>query len=217
MEISYLGHSSFKIKGKSAVLITDPFSSSMVGLKFPKVEADIVTISHSHQDHNFIAGVSGSPFVINEPGEYEVKGMSVFGFSSFHDDKSGEERGRNIIYVIDVDGIRICHLGDLGSVLNQRNLEELNGVDILMIPVGGIWTIGPKEASDVVGQIEPIVVLPMHFKVPQINEKNFGQLKSLEEFLSHMGTGIVEKLDKLSLTKDKLPAETKIVVLNVRS
>lgn len=217
MEISYLGHSSFKIKGKSAVLITDPFSSSMVGLKFPKVEADIVTISHSHQDHNFIAGVSGSPFVVNEPGEYEVKGMSVFGFSSFHDDKSGAERGRNIIYVIDVDGIRICHLGDLGSVLNQRNLEELNGVDILMIPVGGTWTIGPKEASDVVGQIEPTVVLPMHFKVPQINEKNFGQLKSLEEFLSYMGTGIVEKLDKLSLTKDKLPAETKIVVLNVRS
>lgn len=213
MEITYLGHSSFKIKGKTGTLITDPFSPTMVGLKFPKVEADIVTISHQHQDHNFSAGVSGDFFIIKDPGEYEIKGISVFGFASFHDKKSGEERGENIIYVIEVDGIRICHLGDLGSVLTTKNIEDINGIDVLMVPVGGTFTIGPKEAVEVIGQIEPLIILPMHYKAEGINESNFSKLEKLDDFLSQGGFNNPEKLDKLSLTKEKLPTETKIVLL----
>lgn len=213
MEITYLGHSSFKIRSKSTTLVTDPFSPSMVGLKFPKIEADIVTVSHQHQDHNYLAGVSGEPFVITEPGEYEVKGISIFGYPSFHDSQSGEKRGKNTIFVIEAEGLRICHLGDLGSTLSPKELEEINGVEVLMVPVGGIYTIGPKEATEVIAQVEPLIVLPMHFKARSVDEKNFGALATIDVFLNNIGVPNPEKLDKLSLTKDKLPQEMKVVVL----
>lgn len=216
MDITYLGHSSFKIKGKSSVVVTDPFSSEMVGFKFPKTEADIVTLSHQHQDHNNVNMIGGSPFVISAPGEYEVKGVSIFGYPSFHDSKSGAERGGNIIYVIEADELRICHLGDLGSAILPKTLEEISEVDVLMIPVGGIVTIGPKEAVDLISQIEPNIVLPMHYRATGINEKVFGDLATLDVFLKEMGAESSERLDKLSLTKDKLPEEMKVVVLERR-
>lgn len=210
MDIVFLGHSSFKIKGKNATLVTDPFSPEMVGFKFPKTEAEVVTISHQHEDHNFYQTVGGGPFVISEPGEYEVRGISVFGYPSFHDTKEGEERGVNNIYVIELEGIRICHLGDLGTVLPAKTVEELDGIDILMIPVGGKYTIGPKEAVEVVGQVEPLIVLPMHFKLPKTKIEG---LSGIDEFLSQANIPNVEKIEKLSITKDKLPQETKIVIL----
>jgi len=213
MEITYLGHSSFKIKGKTAAVVTDPFSSEMVGFKFPKTEADIVTISHQHQDHNHQNLVEGNPFIISEPGEYEVKGVSVFGYPSFHDSASGAERGENIIYVIETEGLRICHLGDLGSAIPPKTLEEISDIDVLMIPVGGVVTIGPKEAVDLISQIEPNIVLPMHYRAPGIDKIKFGDLATLDVFLKEMGAESSEKLDKISLTKDKLPVETKVVLL----
>lgn len=213
MEITYLGHSSFKIKAKTAGVVTDPFSSEMVGFKFPKTEADIVTVSHQHLDHNNISMVEGNPFIISAPGEYEVKGVSIFGYQSFHDSKSGAERGENVIYVIENEGLRICHLGDLGSAISPKTLEEISEIDVLMIPVGGGVTIGPHEAADLISQIEPKIILPMHTRVSGINEKVFGDLKTVEEFLKEMGTLSPEKLDKLSLTKDKLTEEMKIVLL----
>lgn len=212
MEISYLGHSSFKIKGKNASVVTDPFLSSMVGFKFPKVEADMVTVSHFHKDHNFVEGVGGEPFVIDAPGEYEIKGVSVFGFPSFHDKVSGKERGVNTIYVIEVDGLRICHLGDLGTELSAKILEEINGVDILMIPVGGVYTLDPKEAITVIGQIEPLIILPMHFKAQGMT-KDYDGLSTVKDFIGQMGTTGTENLDKLVITKDKMPTETKVVIL----
>lgn len=212
MEISYLGHSSFKIKGKETTIITDPFSSDFVGLKFPKVEADIVTVSHNHKDHNFIQAVEGAPFIIDSPGEYEVKGISIFGYPSFHDSKSGAERGINNIFLIEIDGINICHLGDLGVKLTDKIVEEISIADILLVPVGGITTIGPEEAVEVIKQIEPLIVIPMHFKVEGMDE-NFSKFSGVEQFLKEMGVENAEKLDKLSITKDKLPEETKVVVL----
>ena len=217
MDITYLGHSSFKIKGKTAVVVTDPFSSEMLGFKFPKTEADIVAISHQHQDHNQQNLVEGSPFIISEPGEYEVKGVSVFGYPSFHDSASGAERGKNIIYVIETEGLRICHLGDLGSAIPPKTLEEISEVDVLMIPVGGVVTIGPKEAVDLISQIEPNIVLPMHYRAPGIDKTKFGDLATLDVFLKEMGAESSEKLDKISLTKDKLPEETKVVILERKS
>jgi len=213
MEVTYLGHSSFKFRGKSVTVVTDPYDPEYVGLKYPKTEADIVTVSHNHPDHNFISIVGGGPFVISQPGEYEIKGVSIFGFSSYHDDKQGAERGKNIIYLIEVDGFRICHLGDLGERLSAELIEEIGTADILCIPVGGKVTLGTNEAVELTAQIEPSIVLPMHFNLPGINQKIFGDLNPVDEFLSKMEVEDKTVLDKLSISKDKLPEETKVVIL----
>ncbi|PIQ70263.1 lactamase [Candidatus Shapirobacteria bacterium CG11_big_fil_rev_8_21_14_0_20_40_12] len=213
MEVIYLGHSSFKFRGKSVTVVTDPYDPEYVGLKYPKTEADIVTVSHNHPDHNFISIVGGGPFVISQPGEYEIKGVSIFGFSSYHDDKQGAERGKNIIYLIEVDGFRICHLGDLGERLSSELIEEIGTADILCIPVGGKVTLGTNEAVELTAQIEPSIVLPMHFNLPGINQKIFGDLNPVDEFLSKMEVEDKTVLDKLSISKDKLPEETKVVIL----
>ncbi|MFZ5366265.1 MAG: MBL fold metallo-hydrolase [Patescibacteria group bacterium] len=212
MEISYLGHSSFKIRGKTTTLVTDPYSSEMTGLKFPKVEADILTISHEHEDHNKKELVLGSPFVISGPGEYEVKNVSIFGISSFHDSKEGSERGQNTIYLIEIDGIRICHLGDLGHKLSDLALQELNGVDILFVPVGGIFTLGPRQGAEVISQLEPKIVIPMHYNFPGLNPSVFGKTQTLDDFLHEMGEK-AQVLPKLTVTGDKLPEEMQIIVL----
>jgi len=213
MEVTYLGHSSFKFRGKSVTVVTVPYDPEYVGLKYPKTEADIVTVSHNHPDHNFISIVGGGPFVISQPGEYEIKGVSIFGFSSYHDDKQGAERGKNIIYLIEVDGFRICHLGDLGERLSSELIEEIGTADILCIPVGGKVTLGTNEAVELTAQIEPSIVLPMHFNLPGINQKIFGDLNPVDEFLSKMEVEDKTVLDKLSISKDKLPEETKVVIL----
>lgn len=213
MDITYLGHSSFKIKTKTAVVVTDPFPTELLGFKFPKTEANIVTVSHQHEDHNYLGLIEGDPFIISEPGEYEVKGVSVFGYPSFHDQHSGKDRGVNNIFVIEAEGLRICHLGDLGAAIPTKILEEIGEIDVLMIPVGGKATINSKEAVDLISQMEPFIVLPMHYREEGINEKEFGDLATLETFLKEMGAENAEKLDKLSLSKDKLPEETKVVLL----
>lgn len=213
MEISYLGHSSFRIKTKTASIVTDPFSPEMVGFKFPKTEADIVTISHHHPDHDYLAGVGGEPFVIDLPGEYETKGVFIFGYPSFHDKKGGSERGNNIIYLIEAEGLKVAHLGDLGDVPSDEVMEEIIGVDVLMIPVGGKFSLNPQEATELISKIEPLLVIPMHFKAEGINEEHFRELSPLEKFLSEFGTEQAERLDKLSVSKDKLPEETKIIIL----
>ncbi len=208
-----MGHSSFKLRGKSVTVVTDPYDPEFVGLKYPKTEADIVTVSHCHSDHNFISIVGGGPFVISLPGEYEIKGVSVFGFSSYHDDKQGTEKGKNIIYLIEIDGLRICHLGDLGGGLSAELIEEIGTVDVLCIPVGGKVTLEPNEAVELINQIEPSIVLPMHYNLPSMNQKIFGDLKPVDEFLSKMEVEDKTVLDKLTISKDKLPEETKVVIL----
>lgn len=217
MEITFLGHSSFRIKTKTASIITDPYSSEMVGFKFPKTEADIVTVSHQHEDHNKVANIGGEPIIVSLPGEYEVKGVSIFGFSSYHDEEKGEKRGTNNIFMVEAEGLKVCHLGDLGALPSSEVLEEIIGVDVLMIPVGGVSTIGPSEADEVVSKLEPLIVLPMHYKEEGINEKAFQKFAAVDKFLSEMGAQQTEKLDKLSIAKDKLPDETKIIVLERKS
>ena len=200
MDITYLGHSSFRIKGKTASIVTDPFDPVMVGLKFPSVEADIVTVSHEHKDHNQTNLVKGSPRVIRGPGEYEIQGISILGFASWHDKKKGEERGENTIYVFEVDGVRICHLGDLGHKLSESMVNNLAEIDVLMIPVGGNYTIGSPIASEIVRNIEPSIVIPMHFKVEGIKISN---LEPVDKFLKETGF-IVERLPKLSVKKEDI-------------
>lgn len=215
MEIKYFGHASFYLKGKNATVITDPFDPQMVGLKFPKIEADIVTISHQHPDHNRADLVSGNPLVLNFPGEYEKKGVKITGFASFHDKKEGQERGKNTIFKVEIDGFSILHCGDLGHQIEDNLVEEIEKVDVLLIPIGGYYTIDENEAIDISRKIEPSVVIPMHYNHPKINPQIFANLSPLESFLKKIGANDVQPVKKLSLKKDDLLEEMKVVVLEI--
>lgn len=218
MEITPLGHAAFRIKGKTASIVTDPFNSTMVGLPFPKnTTADIVTVSHHHHDHDFTS-VVGKPeteeqVVISGPGEYEVKGIQITGVATFHDGQQGAARGRNTVYKIEMDGLTLVHLGDLGHQLSETQVEELNNVQILFIPVGGFYSLDAKTASQVAAQIEANIVIPMHYNRPKLDQKVFGKLAALSDFLKEMGKDKIEPLPKLKITKEQLPEEPQIVVL----
>lgn len=218
MDIQYLGHACFKIKGKNATIVTDPFDPHMVGLSLPKnLTADIVTISHQHNDHNFVQGLqapNGTELVTLEgPGEYEVKGVEIAGMASFHDPNQGRDRGDNTIFKIDIDGVKVVHLGDLGHILTEAQVELIDEVDILLIPVGGTYTITAKEAAKVINQLEPAIVVPMHFQRPGLKEDLFKALSPLADFLKEMGRENIASQPKLKLTRDDLPEEMEIVVL----
>lgn len=213
MEITYLGHSSFKLRGKTVTVVTDPYDAS-IGIKFPKhTSADIVTVSHDHNDHNAAGTVEGSPFVIGGPGEYEVKGVAIVGIGVFHDEAGGSKRGKNTIYRIELDGVSIVHLGDLGHTLTSDQVDGLDGVDILLIPVGGVYTIDAKIAHEVVTTIEPSVVIPMHYNREGLDQKTFGTLAPVATFLKEIGKEGILPVPKLTVTKDKLPEELQVVVL----
>lgn len=206
MDITYLGHSSFKIKTKTATVVTDPYLG--------KSEADIVTISHEHSDHNNLEKVSGYKKVLNGAGEYEVMGVSVLGFNTYHDDKKGEERGKNVIYVIEAEGLRIAHLGDLGHELSTELVDDMGSIDILMLPVGGVYTIDAKQAASVVSKIEPYYVIPMHYKNSKLKSDVVEKLSPVEDFVKELGAPS-ETLPKLSIKKVDITEDqnTRVVVL----
>ncbi|MBI2404769.1 MBL fold metallo-hydrolase [Candidatus Gottesmanbacteria bacterium] len=214
MDIYPLGHASFRIRGKGATIVTDPYSSDMVGLKFPKnIEADVVTVSHDHNDHNAVSAISGDAFVVGGPGEYEMKGVHIRGISSFHDGEGGAKRGKNTIYHIEIDSLRLAHLGDLGHTLSSGDVEQIGEVDILFIPVGGTFTIDAKAAAQIVHDIEPSIVIPMHYQRTGLNPQAFGDLSPVRDFLKEMGKEETIFQSKLSVTKDKIPEELQVVVL----
>ena len=213
MEIRYLGHASFLIKSKNVRLITDPFDSQMVGIRLPKIEADIVTISHHHQDHDFIACISGKPLVIDLPGEYEKQGFRIFGYPSFHDKVEGKERGRNTIFKIEVEGIRVLHCGDLGFIPDEKFLETLGEIDILLVPVGGYYTIDAKEALSLAKKIEPAIIIPMHYKTKHHNPQVFKKIAPVDDFLREVHQ-TSELQDKFVIRKEDLDKmEMKVIIL----
>jgi L-ascorbate metabolism protein UlaG (beta-lactamase superfamily) len=213
MDINYLGLSSFKLKGKNGSVVIDPFDPKVVGLKFPPTEADIVTVSHDHPDHNQISLVKDYVQAIKGPGEYEIKGISILGFPSYHDDKKGAERGKNIIFVYEVDGLRLCHLGDLGHNLSDELVEDIGDIDILMIPVGGFYTIGPAVAAEVVRNVEPSIVVPMHYNTEELNQEMFGKLEKVDAFIKEVGM-TVERLPKLTIKPEDIGENQKVVILD---
>jgi len=208
MIITWLGHSAFKIESKDITLVTDPYDPK-IGFKFPKITADIVTISHDHFDHAYAEGVAGEPFIIDSAGEYEIKEVFVMGLPSFHDKKEGADRGGNIIYKIELENITIAHLGDLGHVLTDEQTEKLQGVDILMIPVGGNYTIDYQEAMEIINQLEPRVVIPMHYALPGLKV----DIEKVDKFCKEMGCSPSETLDKYKITRKDLPTEETQVIL----
>lgn len=212
MDIYFLGQACFKIKGKNAILIIDPFDPFFTGLKLPKdLSADLVLITHQHQDHNFTSAVAGSPLIISGPGEYEKSSVSVVGIKSFHDKQKGAERGINIIYQISIDGINIVHLGDLGHILTDEQSRLIEAVDILMVPVGNKYTLNIEDAAKVVADLEPKIVIPMHYQIEGLKIEG---LLDVKPFLKEMGAENVTAVPRLNIVKDKLPETTTVVVLN---
>lgn len=214
MIITWLGHSCFKIQDKTGpeaiTVVTDPFDKS-IGLKVPNFEADIVTVSHNHNDHNNTGAIRGNPFIIKSAGEYDVKGVFIDGAETYHDEKEGAERGKNIIYRIDIDDISVAHLGDLGHILDAKQLGKLEGTDILLIPVGGIFTLDAKKAVEVVSQIEPRIVIPMHYKTPGLKIN----LEPIDKFIKELGLKPTYE-EKLKISKKDLPAEEmELVILKI--
>lgn len=214
-KIMWAGQSCFNIsvsnsRDHTADIVIDPFDEK-IGLKVPNFSADILLVSHQHYDHNNTKAVKGTPFFIEGPGEYEVKGVFIQGISSFHDNKEGKERGFNTIYTIEAEGLRFCHLGDLGqSQLTDEQLEKIGNVDVLMIPVGGTYTIDSAEAQKIISQIEPRIVIPMHYELPKLKIK----LDGVGKFLKAMGKTSVASQDKFVIKSSNLPKDgIEIVVL----
>jgi len=213
MEISYLGHSSFLIKTLQATIVTDPFNES-IGIKPKEVTADIVTISHHHFDHDNLGIVKGDPVVIDGAGEYDLKGVEIYGVPSFHDKSKGSERGGNTIFVVESEEIRLCHLGDLGLVLSEGEIEKLGEIDILFTPIGGKYTIDSDEAVKLISLIEPNIVIPMHYKTEGINL----DIDTIEDFVEEMGIKDKKPKDKLVVKKGGFnEEETEAVVLKVQN
>lgn len=215
MNIVWQGQACFQItalpkKNSQINIVIDPFSED-IGLRVPKLEADVLLISHNHTDHNNIKAVAKNPFLINGPGEYEIKNIFFQGIPAFHDNFQGRERGKVTIYTIEAEKMRLCHLGDLGQKeLTVEQLEKIGNIDILMIPIGGIYTISSKEAPKIISQIEPKIVIPIHYQIPRLKIR----LEGLDKFLRAMGIKSLEPQPKLIIKERDLPKEEmKIVVL----
>lgn len=215
MNIQYYGHSCFKITTKPAgrgqeeiTVFLDPFSKE-IGLRPPQGQASLVLVSHDHNDHSNTAVLKGDPKILDIPGEYSVSGVNIIGISSFHDNKNGRERGKNTIFILESEEIRICHMGDLGSDLSEKQLEEINGVNILMIPIGGKYTIDAEKAVDIIKKIEPNIIIPMHYKMKGSNM----DIDDEKKFCSEMGNCPKDKMAKISLKKKDLEGKSMEVIL----
>jgi len=211
MEIYWLGHSCFWLKGRQASIITDPFPPSL-GYQIGRPSAHIVTVSHHHDDHNYVKGVSGSPRILDAPGEYEINGVYITAVPTYHDGRKGAVRGPNLAFVFEMEGLLLCHLGDLGHVPTSEQVELLSGVDVLMVPVGGHTTIDGATAAEVVRVLEPRVVIPMHYRTPVC----LLPLDPVDRFLKEMEAGSLVPQAKLSLTHSSLPEATQVVLLAYR-
>lgn len=221
-KITWAGQSCFQISisnsirqlaDHSADIVIDPFDET-IGLKLPNFSADILLVTHNHPDHNNVKAVKGTPFLVSGPGEYEVKGVFIQGIPSFHDDKERPkgypERGQNTIYTIEAEDMRFCHLGDLGQKqLTDEQLEKVDGIDVLMIPVGGEYTISSAEAQRIISQIEPKMVIPMHYALPKLKIK----LDDVSKFLKTMGKNSITPQDKLTVKASTLPKDGMEIVI----
>lgn len=209
MKIKWLGHAAFLITSDSGTrIITDPYKTGG-DLKYGKIQesADIVTISHDHFDHNNVAAVQGNPQVVK--GTTEAKGIKFKGIPTYHDEAAGSKRGNNTILCFEVDGVKVCHMGDLGHELSHKQVTELGKIDILFIPVGGFFTIDAKTANQVGDQLGPRVIIPMHFK----NDKCAFTITGVDEFLR--GKSNVARLDssEIEFKSEELPTSTQVIVL----
>lgn len=209
MEVTWLGHSCFRIKGKEAVIVTDPCPPS-TGYSMGKVQADIVTISHAHPGHSFLDTLQEGYRVIKGPGEYEIKDTYITGLPTWHDAEQGKKLGKNTIYTIEIEGVTLCHLGDIGHNLTPEVTGELGNINVLFIPVGGHSTIGGTVAADLVRNLNPGYVIPMHYKTG--DEK--ADLEFPEKFLKELGLKELAVQPKVIVTRTNIPAATQVIMLD---
>ncbi len=207
MDVTWLGHGCFRLRGRGAAVVTDPYPPS-IGLKLQRLDADLVTVSHEHENHNYTQ-VMRDAYEIRGPGEYEVAGVSVIGVPTFHDAEKGAKHGRNTVYLIEIDDVRVCHLGDLGHRLDDAEAEAISSPDVLLVPVGGNTAINAAQAAEVVRQLEPRFVVPMHYAIPGLKL----QLDTLDRFLKEMAVTSAEPQPKLSVQASSGEYDTKVVVL----
>ena len=209
MRITWLGHASFLIESGGGKLVTDPFDG--IGLEFPAVSADVVTTSHSHFDHNAAGKVGGGPVVISKAGESAQGPFAITGIATYHDESEGSERGENTVYVIEAEGLRVCHLGDLGHQLSGGQATAIGRVDVLMVPVGGVYTVDAADAAQVADALGPNVILPMHYKIEGLSLP----IADVSEFTARFEK--VREADFLEIISGELPEETGVVVLKRQS
>jgi L-ascorbate metabolism protein UlaG (beta-lactamase superfamily) len=207
LDVTWLGHGCFRLRGRSAAVVTDPYPPS-IGLKLQRLDADLVTVSHEHENHNYTQAVREA-YEIRGPGEYEVAGVSVIGIPTYHDAEKGAKEGRNTVYLIEIDDLRVCHLGDLGHKLDDVEAETVSSADVLLVPVGGHATMNAAQAAEVVRQLEPRFVVPMHYAIAGLKLS----LDPIDKFLKEMGLAASEPLPKLSVQKSSGEYETKVVLL----
>lgn len=211
MEITWYGHSCFRIMERGvASIVTDPYDESL-GYGLPRLKADIVTISHEAPGHSAAEMVKGYRHVLDRPGEYEISGVFITGIATYDTEKPPEETRYNVIYVFDFDGVTLCHLGDLDHVPGQAQIEALGPVDVLLVPVGGGGGLSSGQAAEVISLIEPSMIVPMHYQTADVNVA----LDPLDKFLKEMGATAPEELEaSLKVTRSSLSDETQIVVLD---
>ncbi len=216
MQITWHGQSLFQIKTNSqdnnpVNIVIDPFGKD-IGLRLPKLEADILLVTHQHKDHNNTKVVLGDPFLIDGSGEYEIKDVFIRGIPSFHDNSQGKEQGKNTIYTIEAENLKVCHLGALGQKeLTEEQVDTIGVIDILLIPVGGNGTISAKESAKILSQIEPKIIIPMHYALPKLKVK----LDTSDDFLKAFGIKSLEPIKKLSIKKKNVATdEAKIILLS---
>lgn len=214
MNIQYYGHSCFKITTKPAgratediVVFFDPFDKT-IGLRPPQGQADVVFVSHHHHDHDNVSALKGEPITIDTPGEYAIKGINAIGIDSFHDDKEGTLRGRNTIFTIESEDIRVCHLGDLGGNLTADQLENIEA-DILFVPIGGKYTLDGEKAAELIRKIEPNIVIPMHYKI----KGSAMDVDDEKKFCNEVGNCPKEKITKLNIKKKELEGRNMEIIL----
>ena len=215
MDISWYGLSCFRIREGGITIVCDPYDKS-IGGQLQKLRADIVTVSHDQPAHNGADRITGEPKVLRGPGEYEVRNVFVTGATSYHRRNDGQPQERNVIFFFDFGDISVGHLGDLGEVPSQSEIEELNlgEVDILMVPVGGGATLDPTRAVEVIGLFEPKLVLPMHYRQSELNLPWLAELEPVDSFLRELGLSAPEPQDMLRISKSSLPEEPQVILFN---
>jgi len=210
LDITWLGLSCFRVKGKDVVVITDPYHPSL-GHSLNKLQADIVTLSHSHPGHSYTAAITTEFKVISGPGEYELKDIFITGISTFHDAEQGSKLGKNTAYLIEFEGLRLCHLGDIGHLPDAEQMEAFRDIDVLLIPVGGITTISGVTAAEIVRHLSPKFAIPMHYKIPSLTK----DLEPADRFFKELGVKEIISQPRFSLNRSTLsPDSTKVIVLD---
>jgi L-ascorbate metabolism protein UlaG (beta-lactamase superfamily) len=212
MKIKWIGHACFLIEGEAVRILTDPYDES-IPYRPPDFPVDVITVSHEHSDHNAVHRVSGNPVIVRGEGPHQASGISLRGIASFHDDEKGQKRGKNTIFVFEIEGIHLAHLGDLGAPLTDDQARGLADVEVLFIPVGGYFTIGPEQAQALTEKLSNLkVVIPMHYKTDRLGQ-DF-PIVSVDKFVAKMQNVKHIRSSEVILTRDTLPRAQEVWILD---